>query len=162
MDATSDDLADDVLIELGRVTWAAINLEDAAKWLSLSILRNDRRERPRFIRELIHRAQENLSGWPQSRARRDAFAWLKRAERAIDARNAVLHATPLTWFSTDSEESSIQLLGEPRAKNRPYHERPLTAESLSELRHQLVEARTGWRDVVLRVVEARQRDDTNQ
>lgn len=155
---TSDDLADDVLIELGRVTWAAINLEDATKWLCLSILRDDRRERPRFIKDLIHRAQDNLGGWPQSRARRDAFAWLKRAESAIDARNGTLHATPLTWFPIDSEEPSMQMLGEPQAKRRPYYERPLTAASLSKLCLQLVEAKTGWRDVVIRVAEARQRD----
>src|SRR5256885_14792 len=41
-----DDLPDDVLTELGRVTWASIVLEDAVKWLCSSIAPHDPRNRP--------------------------------------------------------------------------------------------------------------------
>jgi hypothetical protein len=157
---TIDELPEDVLTELGRVTWAFIVLEDAVKWLCSSIAPHDPRNRPQ-LRPMMNQARTALSGWPQSQARRDAYAWIDRADRAMDARNATLHATPLTWVGpTGPTEPARMLLGEmPRGNRRPYYERPLTVESLSELRTLLVEAMTGWRDLILSVAEAKERGD---
>ena len=84
---------------------------------------------------------------PATPDREAAAAWLVRARQAIERRNATLHAVPLTWF--EPGQPSRSLLGEMPRGTSPYVERPLTVESLAELRSVLVEPLGDWRDVVL-------------
>jgi hypothetical protein len=59
-----------------------------------------------------------------------------------------MHATPIVWIGRKRAEDRLGLCEMPR-KGRPYFERPLTVESLSELRSVLVNAADGWRDLVI-------------
>ena len=152
----SNDLPVDVFTELGRVTWAAIMLEDSIKWLCSLIWPHDPRTSP-TIGKMLGNARSELSRWPSSPARKDALGWLDHADKAIEARNAILHATPLTLADSEApEESPRQFLGEmPRRSGQPYQERPMTVESLVAVRDLLAEAAAGWREVILAVAEAR-------
>jgi hypothetical protein len=155
----NDDLPVDVLTELGRVTWAAIVLDDSAKWLCSSIQPVHPRTDRRPMSERISDALGALKDWPDSPGRDQARAWLIRARQALETRKGLLHATPLVWVGELPDGQSVrQLLGEMPHKRRPYYERPMSVEALSEVRDLLVEAKAGWRDVMLGTAEARARD----
>lgn len=144
-----DELPADVFTELGRVTWAAIRLEDYTESLCQSIDPANPRTDKRLIGQKIKDAQRVLTGWPVSPARDVARAWLERSRVAIERRNATLHATPVVWLAPGHPQDGRQLLREMPRKNRPYREWPLTVESLGELLSVLTEAASGWRDVVI-------------
>ena len=124
-----DDLPVDVLTELGRVTWAAIKLEDyASAFAGLphpAAPLDDRRR----ISQKIKDAEKALGGRTPSATREEALAWLARVRRAAERRNAVLHAVPVVWIG--GERDGEQGLGEMPRKGSPYVEWPLTVESLS-------------------------------
>lgn|SRR5215813_6751811 len=142
-----DDLPIDVLTELGRVTWAAIKLEDYAESMCSFIEPANPRTDRRQVGQKIKDAQKVLTGRPASATCDEAKEWLERAHQAIEQRNAALHATPLVQLG----EPQQFLLGEMPRKGRPYFERPLTVEALSELRSVLETAADGWRDLVIAV-----------
>jgi hypothetical protein len=147
-----DDLPVDVLTELGRVTWAAIKLEDYVDDLCRRIEPADPQTDRRQISQKIKGAKKVLAARTPSVTRDNALAWLEGALRAMERRNAALHATPIVWVGVGvgRERSGEQLgLGEMPRKGSPYIERPLTVESLSELRSVLEEAADGWRDLAI-------------
>jgi hypothetical protein len=144
-----DDLPVDVFTELGRVTWAAIRLEDYTEGVCSDIDPANPREDRRQVSQKIKDAKRVLRDWPASQTRDEATAWLERARLALERRNAALHATPLVWVQDGHIDEQRQLLGEMPRAGRPYVERPLTVESLSELRSVLEEASAGWMDVAL-------------
>jgi hypothetical protein len=146
-----DDLPVDVLTELGRVTWAAIKLEDYTESLCAFIEPANPRTDKRQVGQKIKGAKKVLKSWPNSTVREDAMAWLERASRAIDRRNAALHATPVVQLGHPPASEQRLFLGEMPRSNRPYIERPLTVESLSALRSVLEVAASGWRDIVIAV-----------
>jgi hypothetical protein len=149
---STDDLPTDVLTELGRVTWAAINLEDYVKSLCSFIEPADPRTDHRVVSTKIKDAKKVLADWSNPSVRDEALAWLERAGQAIERRNAVLHATPLVWFEQPGQRGERRFfLGEMPRKGRSYVGRPLTVESLAELRSVLVGAAYGWRDLVIAV-----------
>jgi hypothetical protein len=149
-----DELPEEVLTELGRVTWAAIKLEDYTESLCSFIDPANPRTDKRMVSRKIKDAKKVLTGWPISQVRDDAMAWLERASQAIEERNAALHATPVVWIG-GSDDGKLFLGEMPRA-NRPYNERPLTVDSLSALRSVLENAASGWRDIVIAIgVESR-------
>jgi hypothetical protein len=92
-------------------------------------------------------AQRVLAARAGSATRDEAAEWLEQARQAIELRNA-LHATPIVWVGRGHAEDRLGLGEMPRA-GRPYFERPLTVESLSELRSVLENAAAGWRDLVI-------------
>jgi hypothetical protein len=147
-----DDLPIDVLTELGRVTWAAIKLEDYAESMCSFIDPANPRTDKRQVSQKIRDAQEVLTGKAASATRDEARAWLKRAHQAIEQRNAALHATPVVGLGSGRHGEPRRFsLGEMPRKGRPYFERPLTVEALSELRSVLEGAADGWRDLVIAV-----------
>jgi len=147
-----DDLPIDVLTELGRVTWAAIKLEDYAESMCSFIEPANPRTDRRQVGQKIKDAQKVLASRTASATRDEAKAWLERARQAIEQRNAALHATPLVGLESRRRgEPRRFLLGEMPRKGRPYFERPLTVEALSELRSVLEAAADGWRDLVIAV-----------
>jgi hypothetical protein len=81
--------------------------------------------------------------------RDEAIVWLERARQAIERRNAALHATPIVWIGLD--QGGQLRLGEMPRKGNPYVERPLTVESLSELRSVLEYAADGWVDLAVKM-----------
>jgi len=106
-------------------------------------LADDRRPISKRIRE----AKQALARRAASEMRDKATAWLDRASVAIERRNAALHATPIVWI--DDERRCAFGLGELRRADRPYFGRPLTVESMSELRSVLDKAAEGWNDLVV-------------
>src|SRR5262249_43753365 len=90
-----DDLPIDVLTELGRVTWAAIKLEDYDENLCSFIDPANPRTDKRQVSQKIRDAQKVLTGRAASATRDEARTWLERARQAIEQRNAALHATPV-------------------------------------------------------------------
>jgi hypothetical protein len=154
-----DDLPVDVLTELGRVTWAAIKLEDYTEGLCSTIDPANPREDRRQVSRKIKDAKRVLEGWPTSRVRDDAMAWLERAINAIEQRNAALHATPVVLLRDGAEHQLF--LGEMPRASRPYNERPLTVESLSGLRSVLENACSGWVDITVAAgAESRRQRDS--
>jgi len=144
-----DFLPVDVLTELGRVTWAAIKLEDYTEGLCSIIEPTNPRTDKRQVSWKIRDAKRVLAGWPSSAARDDAAAWLERASHAIEQRNAALHATPVVQLGYPPTTEDRLFLGEMPRANRPYNERPLTVESLSALRSVLETASSRWVDVAV-------------
>ena len=55
---------------------------------------------------------------------------------------------PIVWVGRERAENRLGL-GEMPRNGRPYVERPLTVESLSEFRSILESAAGGWRDLVI-------------
>ena len=146
--AMPDELSVDVFTELGRVTWAAIKLEDYVEGLCSHIDPANPRTDKRQVSTKIRDAQRVLAAETRSATRDEAAEWLEHARQAIEQRNAALHATPIVWVGSERAEDRLGLAEMPR-KGRPYFERPLTVESLSELRSVLENAAYGWRDLVI-------------
>lgn len=142
-----DDLGDEVFAELGRVTWAAVHLEDFTTTMCAFIRPTDPRTDRRILGQKIKDAQQVLDTWPTTPARDNTKVWLERARNAIDKRNASLHAAPLTWFAPDGRPRHA--LGDTPRGDRSYAERPMTVESLGELRQELTEPLRDWRPVLL-------------
>ena len=139
----------EVLTELGRVTWAAIKLEDYVDDVCRRVEPTDLRPDRRQIGQKIKDAKKVLAGKQPSAARDEAIVWLERARQAIERRNAALHATPIVWVGLD--QGGQLGLGEMPRKGSPYVERPLTVESLRELRSLLEGAADGWVDLVVKI-----------
>lgn len=146
--AMPDELSVDVFTELGRVTWAAIKLEDYVEGLCSHIDPANPRTDRRQVSTKIRDAQRVLAARTRSATRDEAAEWLEHARQAIERRNAAMHATPIVWVGRKHAEERLGL-GEMPRKGRPYFERPLTVESLSELRSVLENAADGWRDLVI-------------
>ena len=146
--AMPDELSVDVFTELGRVTWAAIKLEDYVEGLCSHIDPANPRTDKRQVSTKIRDAQKVLAARTRSATRDEAAQWLEHARQAIERRNAALHATPIVWVGRERAEDRLGL-GEMPRNGRPYVERPLTVESLSELRSVLEDAADGWRDLVI-------------
>ena len=144
-----DDLPVNVLTELGRVTWAAIKLEDYIEGLCWLIEPANPRTDKRQVGQKVKDAKRVLKSWLSSTIRDDATAWLERASQAIEQRNAALHATPVVQLGSPPANEQRLFLGEMPRANRPYNERPLTVESLSALRSVLEDAFSGWRDIAI-------------
>jgi hypothetical protein len=144
-----DELPVEVFTELGRVTWAAIKLEDYVGGVCSHIDPSNPRTDRRQISAKIKDAKKVLASLVPFSARDDTIAWLDRAGRAIEQRNAVLHAVPVVRIGPQGRVTDELLLGEMPRKRRGYFERPLTVESLSQLRANLEDAATGWQDILL-------------
>lgn len=144
-----DDLPDDVLLELGRLTWSAIRLEDLTVSLCRVVHPANPREDRRPIGQMIKEARRALRSWPDdSEAARRANAWLARAAEAIERRNALLHSVPLVIL--DSRDAAIgHALGEMPRGSRKYFERHLSVPALREVRNELLAAQQDWRETIL-------------
>jgi hypothetical protein len=73
---------------------------------------------------------------------------LARADRAIKHRNTFLHPVPVVRIGPRGLYGGAAP-GGASSQRRGYSERPLTVESLSQLRADLEEAAAGWQDILL-------------
>ena len=143
--------SDDVLLELGRLTWAAICLEDVVEpvcWnLDSSTTRDDRRPAGKRIDDALKALE--AEGDSEGRAR--AVGWLTEAKAALEARHSVFHGIPGTFAplgeGIQSGNLDPVLAHLPRGKNREQTNTPLTVEGLRTIRLRLEKAREGW-DVI--------------
>jgi len=141
------ELPEAVLTELGRLTWSAIHLDDLTDALCRQV---EHKERPREDRRPIGRkiddALKALGLWEGDESEAGQIrAWLLRAQRALEKRNAVLHSVPLIVFDERSRRIG-HALGEMPRGERPYYERWLGASELREVREELDGALEGWTD----------------
>jgi hypothetical protein len=145
------DLPDDVLLELGRLTWASVNLEDRTYGLCSILLGDFDSETP--IGTRIRQARAALASCPATEATMTADAWLTEAMAALEGRNAILHATPVTWVSLpgtepipDTEPNWLTYIPRKRAARSIVHT-ALTAPALRPVRQRVEQAIDGWVEV---------------
>jgi len=148
----ADELPVEVFTELGRVTWAAIRLEDYTESVCQCVDPHNPRTDHRQIGRKVKEATATLHTWPPSRPRDDALAWLARATAALDRRNAILHATPVVLLGAPGSQPT-QMLGAMPRKGSAYTQHPLTADHLGGLEATLRGATQGWMDVQLAASE---------
>ena len=148
--ASDLDPPSDVLLELGRLVWAAINLEGDVYAVCRSIRPRDpeKRRKGRPGREafddlpigtVISHAFEDLGTWPPSDLRSRAEAWLANARDALEERNAVVQSTPVTYAAIPGEvpvdpPPGPELMNFPRSGERPMVRTSLTVDGLGEIR----------------------------
>jgi len=160
-DIPHDSPSDEVLLELGRLTWAAINLEDVVYTVCQCIRPNgDYRDTPAVAR--IKQAREALTTQPDEKLRARADKWLEAAAQALADRHAVLHSEPVTFVSLSADvtpgDLDPLLAHFPRDRSRPQVNTPLTASALRSLRWHLESARAGWVELAVELDEARVRE----
>ena len=144
----SDELPEEVLIELGRFTWAAILLGDLTDSLCGVIQYANPREDKRSIGQKIKGARRELRTWRQSPDIDAIDSWLVRAAEALQQRNALLHSVPVVLM--DREGRSVgHALGEMPRAGSEYFERHLTVAGVRQVHRRLSMAQEGWRETVL-------------
>lgn len=88
---------DAVLLELGRLVWAAMNLEDVVYPLCQSVRPRHGHFEPLLAGPRIKEALEDLGERSANELRERAAEWLVEARDALEERNAVFHGTPETF-----------------------------------------------------------------
>jgi hypothetical protein len=148
--------SDDVLLELGRLVWAAINLEDAVYAVCRSV-------KPRTgpfdyapIGSRIKDALGDLDLRDDVEVCSRVSAWLQEANGALVERNQVLHSVPASFeplpgsapVPEDAKGTWLVHFGRARGGSRPppVHT-PMRVATLRKTRRRLVSARDGWADV---------------
>jgi hypothetical protein len=144
--------AEDVLLELGRVTWAAMDLEGAAEFVCRSVIGAGPEVTKAPTRRQVEAALDVLKSWPVTPERDQGMRWLRQAGAALGGRNDVLHAQVVTVFHRDEAgrltEGPGTWLQRVRCRGDVGPVMALSAESLARVRQVLVEASGGWVPVV--------------
>jgi hypothetical protein len=154
---------DAALLELGRMTWAAISLEDVVYGMGDALGLDTAELADMPVSASIRRELEVLNGWPGSEIRDDASKWFIAARQALEARNSVLHAVPGIWVTIGDDHALTPhgpVLEDLGRKGRPYQGRWLTEDGLRPVRLQLEEARAEWVEIFLALVEEHKRNRT--
>lgn len=146
-----DDPPDDAaLLELGRLTWAAILLEDYTQAVCQLVHPKGRKDP---TGEQVRKARASLHVVTDEQLRERADSWLERAQDALDARHSVLHATPLVFVP---RPGTTPVPGVPRhyladygRGRRPAQQHVVSVEALRELTGRLTGAREGWRELAV-------------
>jgi hypothetical protein len=140
----ADEIPEPVLIELGRLTWSAIHLEDLTDSLCHFVVHRDPREDRRPIGRKVSDALRELSQWEGGASNLDQIKdWLSISQRALEKRNALLHSVPLILFN-DQGHRIGHALGEMPKANREYHQRRMDLTELREVRAELDAAQEDW------------------
>jgi hypothetical protein len=150
---------DAVLIELGRVTWAAINLEDVIPTVRQAIGPEPSKLVRAPVSAWIKDGLGVLATWPQSPTRETASKWLRAAHEALQERNNILHSVPATLIHVSSD-GAVTTHGEvldliPTRKGGSFRRVSLTEEELRRVCQKLADARTGWVDLCDALVHER-------
>lgn len=153
-----DDLiSESVFAELGRLTYAAIKLEDvtraAVRWIDPALDNLS-------VRRLIERAQQILATWPQSEDRDFCDQWLENSSNALLRRNEVIHSTPAIYVELIDAEGGMNEVGpilehNPRFRDQSAGRTWLTVDDLAPVTAQLRTARAGWWRVATKAEDQR-------
>jgi hypothetical protein len=147
---------DAAILELGRMTWAAISLEDVVYHMGDAVGLDTAELVQMQVSRCIKRVLEVLDGWPESEVREKARRWFNSAREALEARNSVLHAIPGVWVTLGVARTVTPhgpILEDLGGRGRPYQRRSMTEEGLRPVRLQLEEARADWVEIFLALVE---------
>ena len=140
--------SDEVLLELGRLVWAAINLEDVVFAVCRAVNPRGGPYDDTPIGTRIRQARNDLEARPDPGQRAEVDAWLVAAEEALRERNAVVHGTPVTFVAlspTIQPGITGPLLAHyPRDRSRPPVHMNLTVAGLRSVRIRIEKARAGW------------------
>jgi hypothetical protein len=155
-DMPHDSPSDEVLLELGKLAWAATNLEDAVYIVCQCIDPVDNnRDVPVGIR--IKQARESLQAQPDEALRARADAWLESASRAFTVRQAVLLSVPVTVMplgpSITSGDLDPLLAQLPRDESRHAVHTPVTVPALRAVWWHIEAARAGWEELAIKLYE---------
>jgi hypothetical protein len=160
---TDDGPSDEVLLELGRLVWAAMNLEDVVFPTCRSVRPLLGPFEPLQAGPRIKKALEDLQERPSGELRDRAEAWLIEARDALEERNAVVHGTPETMVwkgdsQPEGEQPPQRLTKFSRKGTEPPVHVDLTLKSLGRIRSRLEAARQGWGEIAGELWESRPED----
>lgn len=148
-----DELSEAVLIELGRLTWSAIHLEDCTDGICHNVVPADPREDRRPIGQKIKDALKALGEWQDGGSEVDQIKeWLVRAQLALEKRNALLHSLPLILLDEHYRRIGHGLGEMPRG-DRAYYLRPMGVSELREVRAVLDAAQEDWEETEMLAFE---------
>lgn len=146
------DVGDDVLLELGRLVWAAIELENVVYYVCRSIKPRHEYDSDVPIGRRIDEALSDLARCPADEMREFADQWLRAAKDALAERNAVLHSTPTIRVvpgGPPPDPDGTWLTHAPRKRDLPIVNTAVSLEGLEPLRRKLEDADEGWQKVLL-------------
>jgi|ERR1700733_674633 len=150
---------DKVLVELGRLVWAAINLEDVVWTFCRAVEPYDLFDRSPVGTRINH-ALTALKKRPDGGLRQRAAAWLSEAKAALEDRNEIVHSTPGELIAMlGAPEPGTWLIHFPNDPTKPAVHRAFTVDSLRAIRLRLEEARGGWSDLSPELWETRPRGE---
>jgi hypothetical protein len=145
-----DVLSADVLLELGRLTFAVLRLEDTAQFMA-GVLDDRARREPdkRPIGTKITEALEHLASSASTPGLELANAWLEGAQSALTLRNQTLHAGVMFWAPLPGTPSTSppMLIYTDRDTGETVSTTDLTVEALCEVTSEIDGAERGWREV---------------
>ena len=144
---------DEVLLELGRIAWAAMDLEDVVQSVAQAVIGAGDEVSRASVGLQARAAVEVLDTWPPSESRDAGRRWLTAAQDALTGRHSVLHATIVNMVRPTPEggwkiDPATWLQHIP-TKGRAGQPVALLASELQVIREVLVDARRGWTDVIV-------------
>lgn len=136
---------EDVLLELGRLTWEAIGLESEVYFVCQA-LKPSSSPTGKPVSARVKEARMALRQIADDAVRADVDAWLGEAVAVLQERNAVLHSMPMVFEA--GGEARPEVLGwlahQPRDPDAPDRYISLSVEHLSKIRLKLEAARRGF------------------
>jgi hypothetical protein len=140
--------AESVLIELGRLTWIAINLEGSIGAVTRQLDRRQWNARELPVGVAIDNAVRALRGMePGPAPIVNALDWLVEAKSALELRNQVLHAVPGTLVTVDGGQVTW---GDDVLRHmRSGAELPLSVEDLRSVSQRIAEVNERWTSVAV-------------
>lgn len=145
-----------MLLELGRLVWEAITLEqDVYAICHLIDPRGVSTWGAEHASTRIRQARPALVELDDAALREVADRWLGKADEVLAHRNSILHAVPLTLSYSPRAGGTEQewLAHFPRKPSGSSKMRPLTEESLRQLRASLQAVRAAGTEVGQELVE---------
>jgi len=162
---------DDVLLELGRMTYRTMSLEPIAHAVCRAVKKYDGKKEGGPIGPRIKRALTDAEDLSDEDLRTRTTAWLVRASAALARRNTVLHGQPgsVVRFERRPGPMAVRVMRPGRAvapdplwegrldsvvqhdnpkSPQPASVIPFTHEGIRSVRMELEEAFQGWREVV--------------
>jgi hypothetical protein len=144
---------DDVLIELGRIAWAAMDLEGVVKSVSQAVIGGGDEVTNADAGKQVRAALTVLDTWPQSEARDAGRRWLTAAQDDLLGRHSILHATIVNMVVRTAgggwEINPALWLHHVPPKGRADQPVQLVVSELRAMREILIEARRGWTQVIV-------------
>jgi len=93
--------SDEVLLELGKFTYAAAEIEAVVYWVCRLIKSRGDAEGQKSTGERIKWALADTAEMSDRELARRCVAWLNRAQRALDGRHSVIHAEHMVRHNVD-------------------------------------------------------------
>ena len=148
---------DDILRELGRITWEAITVEERVYQVAGHVFMDpDGNPVGTCIGKTIKKL-ERLGPHPDLS---EAIAWLEEARAALDERNAVMHGLPMVSYVRTAASTiapngadAIEYLG--RRNRNMGRVIPLTVADLAQISARLANVSARWQQVTVGVAQFR-------